>query len=146
MVSYRSLRHIGLMTVVAAAAIMAAGVVWAAPCAPDTEYVGTLNSSFVPNGGHLKQNSDTPTCTTDETLSSVSCNSYTIVGLGNDTTSGATNLVVHYATPAPVPFSARNNVTVPPVSSGPATISDFTYTLQFQGFTSPAVLISCGTS
>src|SRR5262245_8711546 len=118
MTFYPSLMRTGLMMGVAAAAIMAAGAAWAAACTASTTYTGTLNSTFVPGGGHLKNGSATPACTTSANLQSVTCTSYTIVGIGSSTTTGGTNLVVHYNAPPPATesFSAKNNVTVPSVS------------------------------
>src|SRR5215471_3932752 len=71
MVSYRSLRHIGLMMVVATAAIMAAGVVWAATltCIPTA---GSFNTANCPTGScHLA--SGVVNCVFDTTAQTVTC-------------------------------------------------------------------------
>ena len=83
MVSYRSLRHIGLMMGVAAAAIMAAGVVWAATltCIPTA---GSFNTANCPTGScHLA--SGVVNCVFDTTAQTVTCSEPCDITVGSTT-------------------------------------------------------------
>jgi hypothetical protein len=148
MVSYRSLRHIGLMTVVAAAAIMAAGVAWAATltCIPTA---GSFNTANCPTGScHLAEGvvncvfdttAQTVTCSEpcDITVGSTSDICYVLGGVGN-TNANAHLDVTFTSTSTDASLRSRNgqlNVTqleggLP--ATGP-TIASFTYTLTFAG-------------
>jgi len=131
MVSYRSLRHIGLMTGVAAAAIMAAGVAWAASTCS-----ATFTQANCPTGScHVA--SGTPQCTVDLDAVTVTCAAYVLGGVGN--TNADVDLTVRFASESKdADFRSRNgqlNVTVLSAGTpaGGPQISGFTYTLQFGG-------------
>ena len=157
MVSYRSLRHIGLMTVVAAVAIMAAGVVWAATstCTPTAD---SFNTNNCPTGS-CKLASGVVNCVFDTTAQTVTCSEpcditvgsttdicYVIGGVGN-TNANATLTVQFASTSTSInPRSRNGQLNVTQVEGGPPatgpTISGFTYTLTFAGKSAPFITIN----
>jgi len=157
MVSYRNLRHIGLMTGVAAAAIMAAGVVWAATVTcplPESSF----NAAGCPTGScHLAEG--VVNCVVDTTTQAVTCSGlcnvevrpatnicYVIGGIGG--TDATAHLEVRFeSTTDDEDVRAKNGqLNVTQLSAGaPAggiQISGFTYTLTFDGKTVPLITIT----
>jgi len=157
MVSYRSLRHIGLMTAVVAAAIMAAGVAWAATLTctiPESSF----NHAGCPTGS-CNLSDGAVNCVVDKTAQTVTCSEpcnlvehglpdvcYVIGGIGG--TNGTASLTVRFQSASDDAQGVNRNgqMNVLQVSAGaPAggiQISSFTYTFTFTGKKVPLITIT----
>jgi hypothetical protein len=137
---YPSLMRTGLMTGVAAAAIMAAGVAWAA-CAVTPP---SFDPASAPNGAHVQSGS--PSCTVNAGQTTVTCSAFEIGGIGNRNATESLVVVFQSLSTSQRGEVRNGQVRFKELTSGtpttPPTLPSFTYKLTFDGFTNPYITIT----